>query len=180
MDPGHPLDDLLLEKPSVEARLEADWRILRGEEPVEPGEIPRMPKPDLKKFILGVLDNSIFTSEHIEMRRTPWCAKCEARAFSEKMPCHKCGSTVGIRSEPVIEWSMVFLPIAFGVLGEWTKQQLGQIGIVWAYNKDALPRGVNGYPMFTTIGLLHIEDWVKASKVIRRESTRLHDLNIDE
>lgn len=139
-----------------------------------------MSKVDLKKFILGVLDNSIFTSAHITLRREPWCAKCDARAISEKVPCHKCGSIVGLKSEPSVEYGMVFLPIAFGALEEWTKQQLNQIGCIWAYNKDALPRAVNGYPMFLTIGLLLVEDWVKATTVIRRESTRLHDLNIDE
>lgn len=139
-----------------------------------------MPKADLKKFILGVLDSSIYTSDHIEMRKVPWCAKCEMRAFSEKTPCHKCDSAVGIKSEPAIEWGMVFLPLAMGCLGDWTKQQINQIGVVWAYEKDALPRGINGYPMFTTIGMLHVEDWVKASRVIRRESKRLHDLDIEE
>lgn len=178
-DPDLPFEDLLLQPPTAEEQLEADWNTLRGE-PVEPGEVPRMAKADLKKFILGVIDNSIFTNFHIRMRRISWCPQCDANAATEKMPCHVCDSPVGIKSEPDIEWNMVFLPIAFGVLEGWSRQQLNKIGCIWAYNRDALPRGINGYPMFPTVGLLHVEDWVKAETIIRRESKRFRDLDIDE
>lgn len=66
-----PRDDenLLLEKPSPEEQLEADWATLQPGKELE-RDVPDMPKEDLKAFVLGACDGTIFTSAEV---RKPDC-----------------------------------------------------------------------------------------------------------
>lgn len=178
-----PVDeDLLLQPPTVQEQLEADWKLLRGEDFSPPDELPRMTDAQLKDFIRGVLGNTIFTSEHIEMI-TEWSCACEGRR-SRHQPstaaCLLCEHAFEHRDIPAIEWGLVFVPLMMGVLAEWPKEQLSKVGCLWAYNKDALPRGVNGYPMFMCVNFMHMADWAKAHKIIRRETERLQNLNMGD
>jgi hypothetical protein len=59
-----PSEELLLEPPSDQERLEADWQMLKGQES-ESHELPRMSPTRLKEFVLGVCDGSIFTSNQV-------------------------------------------------------------------------------------------------------------------
>lgn len=46
------------------------------------------------------------------------------------------------------------------------------LGVIYAEMKDALPRGINGYPMFIKCGLLHREDWDTVRVAVDREWDR--------
>jgi hypothetical protein len=50
------------------------------------------------------------------------------------------------------------------------------LGVIYAYMSDAGPRGINGYPMFTSCGFLHTEDWKVVLAAIKREQAREIDL----
>lgn len=176
-------EDLLLEPCSTEEQLEADWNLLREGQLEAPEDLPRMSRDDLKAFVQGVLQNSIFTTDHIKTR-PEWSCACEGSRFGGHKPpadvCPRCEHAFERRDVPDIEWGLVFVPLAFGVLADWTKEQLDKVGCLWAYNREALPRGVNGYPMFMNMRLMHREDWLKAEKVIRRESRRLNEIDMGE
>lgn len=53
------------------------------------------------------------------------------------------------------------------------------LGVIYAYYKDALPRSINGYPIFGSCCLLHKEDWKIVRAAIVREQERMKDIDID-
>ena len=60
-----PSEKLLLVPPSVEAQLEADWKVLQGQDPEDELHIAHMSEARLKEFVLGVLDGSLYTSQDV-------------------------------------------------------------------------------------------------------------------
>ena len=150
----------------------SDWWALQGR------ELGRMTDEALKEFVKGVLRNEIFTSEHIRRRTAYVCPKCEARRVWADAPCPECGEAVVETTEPDIDLGLVFLPLAMGGLAEWPKDQIKLIGCLWAYNRTAFPRSINGYPMFPEMRVMHRDDWARASKAIAREQQR--DIELEE
>lgn len=67
---------------------------------------------------------------------------------------------------------MVFLPVALGAFKDWTPEQLEEIGVLYAPMSAALPRAINGNPVFAEFRILHRDDWRRASQVINREIER--------
>lgn len=74
--------------------------------------------------------------------------------------------------------SMVFLPLALGALNGWREDQLKEIGVLYAPMSAALPRSINGYPIFGEFCLLNKDDWARASKAIHREWSRRQKIEI--
>lgn len=72
----------------------------------------------------------------------------------------------------------VFLPVLFGALSDWDREALKQIGILWEYNNKALPRGINGMPMFTSCRMMHVEDWKRARLAIAKEQQRQKEIDV--
>jgi hypothetical protein len=54
------------------------------------------------------------------------------------------------------------------VYRQWT----ADVGIVYEYYDKAGPRGINGYPMFTSCRILHREDWDIVRPAVQREYER--------
>lgn len=52
------------------------------------------------------------------------------------------------------------------------------LGVIYAEMRYALPRGINGYPMFTRCGLMHREDWDTVRAAVDREWDRLKNDDI--
>jgi len=75
-------------------------------------------------------------------------------------------------------FGMVFVPAAMGALSDWPKSRLEEIGVFWEENSKALPRGVNGLPMFMSMHLMHKDDWARATKAIEREQKRRETIEI--
>lgn len=153
--------------------------MLRGQTPKE--RLPRMDDARLKDFILGVLEGRIFTTRHIKFRSYLECPKCDLRfpQAEDLHMCVECGGPLVARSEPDIELQLVFLPLAFGALGTLEESELANIGGCWANYGDALPRAINGYPVFMSMGVMHTLDWERAWRVIDRESARRETLDLD-
>lgn len=74
--------------------------------------------------------------------------------------------------------SMVFLPLALGALKDWSTEQVKEIGVLYAPMSAALPRSINGYPIFGEFRLLNKDDWARASKAIHREWSRRQKIEI--
>jgi len=55
--------------------------------------------------------------------------------------------------------SLVFLPIAFGALAEWSKEEIDQIGTICEYLHKAGERSINGLPSFFSCRVIHQKDW---------------------
>ncbi len=73
---------------------------------------------------------------------------------------------------------MVFLPLALGAFQGWPKEELENIGVLYAYWHKAMPRSINGYPIFSELYMLHREDWAKVSLTLEREQSRLDNIDI--
>lgn len=74
---------------------------------------------------------------------------------------------------------MVFMPLTFGAVTDWTKEEIDDIGCVYArYSDGTFPMSVNGYPIFKSCGFLHKDDWGRAVVAIRREQARLKDIEV--
>lgn len=54
----------------------------------------------------------------------------------------------------------------------WRETAAQEIGVIYAYHANALPRGVNGYPMFMEANILHWEDWKRVVAAVNREKSR--------
>ena len=56
--------------------------------------------------------------------------------------------------------------------------KLLDIGVLYARMSQALPRAINGNPIFGEVRVLHKDDWARASSAISRECARRANLEI--
>jgi hypothetical protein len=54
--------------------------------------------------------------------------------------------------------SMVFMPVGMGGL---ENHDIDKIGTVYEWLSKAGERGINGYPMFMSCQVVHVEDWTQ-------------------
>ena len=104
--------------------------------------LPRMSDDDLRRFVDDFTSDRIFSDRH----------------FAPGTP-------------PNIV-TMVFMPLALGALSNYAPESLSVIGLFWEYTSAALPRGINGYPMFGSVRMMHREDFDRAKVAIQRETER--------
>lgn len=71
---------------------------------------------------------------------------------------------------------MIFLPVAFGVFNGWSKEEIENIGVLWEWNDRAGLRGINGYPIFSSLRMMHKEDWKRAVDAHEREMKRREEI----
>lgn len=73
--------------------------------------------------------------------------------------------------------SMVRLVFPVLVMGDISKMyDVNEIGTVWEHSDKALPRSINGYPMFITARVMHVDDWRRACAAINREMDRRNEM----
>jgi len=84
------------------------------------------------------------------------------------LPDHEAAKTA--RQEAHDEWKARY-DEAFS---EW----LADLGEIMGRMKDAFPRGVNGFPMFHAVTLIHKEDWERIEGAIMREQERRSTLSV--
>ncbi len=73
----------------------------------------------------------------------------------------------------------VFFPLLFGALNGYNQESLEtRIGVLYEYMEKALPRGINGCPCFTSMRILHAEDWKRAHAAILAEYERRKNIPI--
>lgn len=75
-------------------------------------------------------------------------------------------------------WPKCFMVLALGALSGWGKEELLKIGILYEYLDQAMPVGINGYPMFMSCRMMHIDDWVVCAAAIAKELERLDSLEV--
>ena len=56
---------------------------------------------------------------------------------------------------------VIFMPLGFGALSDIDVSLIGNI--IEEYSK-AGPRGINGYPMFMSAQIVHVEDWEQITR----------------
>jgi len=95
-------------------------------------------------------------------------AMCDNRVFS----------SAHMNEHESIHIGMVFLPIALGALAEYDPESLKRIGVIYEYYDQALPRCVNGMPIFPSMRMLNRPDWLRANASIKREQERRKELII--
>ena len=59
-------------------------------------------------------------------------------------------------------------PMADAIVNEWASD----LGTIYGRMEHALPRGINGYPMFMRITILHKDDWDIVRPAVNRELER--------
>ena len=73
---------------------------------------------------------------------------------------------------------MVFMPLVFGALADWPREDLEQIGILWEYLDKAGPRSINGLPSFFSLRIMHRDDWERCFNAIVREQERQREIEV--
>lgn len=58
------------------------------------------------------------------------------------------------------------------------REWLADLGEIMGRMKDSFPRGINGFPMFHTITLIHKDDWERIEAAIMREQERRSSLSV--
>jgi hypothetical protein len=111
--------------------------------------LPRMSDAELREFVLGVCDDKVFTSAHLQQRE---------------------GGLDLLR--------MVFLPLALGAMKEAPEAHIKDVGLMWEWMREAGPRSINGYPMFFSVRFMHQLDWERALPAIKAELKRREELPI--
>lgn len=105
-------------------------------EQTKPYVIPAMTPEQMKTFVRDYIDGKIFSLHH--------------------MPPDVALDTV----------AMVFMPIAMGMLSALGPEGIKNVGTIYEYLVDAVPRSVNGYPVFLSCKLVDKADWEKAREKI--------------
>ena len=62
----------------------------------------------------------------------------------------------------------IFMPISFGALAEYTKEEIDDIGSIYAPLSEALPTAINGYPIFGSMRILSKEETDRLKDYIRK------------
>ena len=84
---------------------------------------------------------------------------------------------LGTQAEQMI--GMVFMPLAFGALSEWTKEEVAEIGCIYARRSEGtFPRSINGFPIFGSCSFMHKDDWDRARAVILKAQAALESLDV--
>lgn len=109
--------------------------------------IPRMSAKDKGKFVDDYCSNRVFTSVQLSLHDT-------SRMLH-----------------------LVFMPLGLGGACQFTKKALLDVGIIWEYMSEAMPRMINNFPMFPSLRFMHKDDWDDVRKQImieldRRKSVR--------
>ena len=52
-----------------------------------------------------------------------------------------------------------------------------QLGVVWEWNSEALPRSINGYPIFMSCRIMNKEDWEEILPVLQENQRVLNNIS---
>jgi hypothetical protein len=63
--------------------------------------------------------------------------------------------------------SMIFMPLLFMAKEQWAEMAQKNIGALYAEYSDAMPRSINGYPIFTQVSILSKTDTAKVTAYIK-------------
>lgn len=66
----------------------------------------------------------------------------------------------------------VFMPVGLGCLSEY---DFDQIGCVFEWMDKAGERGINGYPMFLSCRVAHVDDWTQIVERAQKIATAVQE-----
>jgi len=107
-----------------------------------------MSKNFLRKFVRAYCDGEIFTSADVP------------------------GDTMERWARNV---RLSFVPTAMGAL---KGVELDDLGVLWEYYKESMPRGINGMPMFFSVKMMNKANWEAASVAIEKELKRREEVEV--
>ena len=82
------------------------------------------------------------------------------------------GKLITDRHVPQDLIGQIFMPLIFGCFEEYSDAEKKNLGIVYEYYDKAGPMGINGYPMFMSLHIMHKDDWAIAASAIKKEEAR--------
>lgn len=129
------------------------------------------PAPPSEDLLTDAWDT--LTKKHLDL---PRLGDDELRKFVVDVLAGRVFTSAQVRDQSLI--SMIFMPLALGALHEYVPESLLIIGVLWEYLEQALPRGINGYPMFTSVRMMHRLDWDRARKALILEQERQKSLEL--
>tara|TARA_X000000950_G_scaffold259444_1_gene327834 strand:+ start:8298 stop:8753 length:456 start_codon:yes stop_codon:yes gene_type:complete len=53
-----------------------------------------------------------------------------------------------------------------------------QIGVVWEWYSESLPRSINGYPIFMSCRIMHKEDWEEVLPILQEKQRQIDDIDL--
>lgn len=72
----------------------------------------------------------------------------------------------------------VFLPLQLGILKDLNEENIKQIGTIWEWKSKASTISINGYPMFFSCRIMHMDDWKRAKPAILLEIKRREEIEV--
>lgn len=74
-------------------------------------------------------------------------------------------------SAPVEDWPMIFLPIGLGGLANVDIDTIGMVAEEWDKAGD---RSINGYPIFLSCKIIHVDDWAVIVEKVQATVKAIH------
>lgn len=105
----------------------------------------------------------------------PFLPNSELKKFVRDFCDGKIFTSAHIKREEEIP--LVFMCLFYGSLSD---VDLSSIGIAYEYLTEALPRSINGYPMFCSLRFLNIHDWNRCQKAILKRKNEGKTLTPNE
>lgn len=72
----------------------------------------------------------------------------------------------------------VFMPLIFDPFSRYKPETLKDVGTIYQYMHEALPRSINGMPCFLSFHILHTKDWERALKAANAEISRRSSIEL--
>ena len=99
--------------------------------------------------------------------RFPNMQKKELAQVAKDIVANKIFTSNHLRDKSLL--SNVFMPLIFGATSEYSKEQIDDIGMIYADYKDSGPSSINGYPIFWACRFVSKHDskiiWDKVEKI---------------
>lgn len=70
----------------------------------------------------------------------------------------------------------IFMPLLFGALQDYSKEQIDDIGFICEYYREAGPRSINGYPIFMSCRFVNKSDAGKIQEKVETIRKMLQDI----
>lgn len=100
----------------------------------------------------------------------------EIKAIAKDIVLGNVFSTLALPPSDLSMINIIFMPITFGAFAGYTREQLDEIGSIYEYLSEALPTGVNGYPIFGSMQILSTEETDKLRHFIRNYAAAMENV----
>jgi len=166
-------------------------------------QVPRLTQDELRELVLDIVSGQVLSSSQVPARDWPLVFMPLAMGAldpSDDLVVEVVGPKPIIPEEPVPPtpddpmWAYADEEMAEARAerkaaikdhDEWDKRYRAlfadwsaDVGAITGNMKDTFPRGVNGYPMFHAVRVIHKDDWERVVKAVEREWERSKDIEV--